>query len=190
MELHPPHQLNGLPAVADVLLRYLNRLPLAGERRAVVFADALAHGGSVGRALARVHAALAPDASTAVNAAHASIGARLRLAVGAAGEPAQVPVTRDLQGRERLETTPRLARSPMAPHGWLGSARRTRNSAAGDDDDDIDGPDSSAAARDTGRRWRHHASRRRWVLAGLIVAQTIIATDYMARVLPYHGTKA
>ncbi len=192
MELHPPDQLNALPAVADVLLRYLNRLPLAGERRAVVFADALAHGGSVGRALARVHAALAPDASTAVNAAHASIGARLRLAVGAPGAPAQVPVTRDLQGRERLETTPRLARSPMAPHGWLGSARRARNSAPGDDDDDgeIDAPDTAAAARDPGRRWRHHASRRRWVLGGLIVTQTIIATDYMARVLPYHGRQA
>jgi len=188
MELHPPDQLNALPAVADVLLRYLNRLPLAGEQRAVVFADALAHGGSVGRALARVHAALAPDSSTAINAAHASIGARLRLAVGAAGAPAQVPVTRDLQGRERLETTPRLARSPMAPHGWLGSARRARNSAPGDDDDEMDAPDATAA-RDPGRRWRHHASRRRWVLSGLIVAQTIVATDYMARVLPYHGTK-
>src|SRR6478672_3251095 len=59
MELHPPGQLNAVPAVADVLLRYLARLPLSGERRAMMFADALGHGATVARALARVHAALA-----------------------------------------------------------------------------------------------------------------------------------
>ena len=84
MELHPPGQLNAVPAVADVLLRYLARLPLSGERRALLFADAFAHGATVARALARVHAALASHAATAANAAHATIGARLRLAVGAA----------------------------------------------------------------------------------------------------------
>ena len=113
MELHPPGKLNAVPAVADVLLRYLARLPLSGERRALLFADALAHGATVARALARVHAMLASHAATAANAAHATIGARLRLAVG--GGEHQPPVTHDVQGRERLETTPRLARSPMAP---------------------------------------------------------------------------
>jgi hypothetical protein len=53
MELRSPDQLSTLPAVADTLLRYLERLPLAGERRAVVFADALAHGVTPGRALTR-----------------------------------------------------------------------------------------------------------------------------------------
>src|SRR6187200_3212062 len=84
MELHPPGKLNAVPAVADVLLRYLARLPLSGERRALLFADALAHGATVARALARVHAMLASHAATAANAAHATIGARLRLAVGGA----------------------------------------------------------------------------------------------------------
>src|SRR6476661_4151042 len=130
MELHPPGQLNAVPAVADVLLRYLGRLPLTGERRALLFADALAHGATAARALARVHAALAARAASAANAAHATIGARLRLAVGhAQGEP---PVTHDVQGRERLETTPRLARSPMAPHAWLGAARVARDAAVSD----------------------------------------------------------
>ena len=70
MELHPANQLNAVPAVADVLLRYLARLPLSGERRALLFADALAHGSTVGRALARVHATLASHAATAAYAAH------------------------------------------------------------------------------------------------------------------------
>jgi membrane glycosyltransferase len=181
MELHSSRELNTLPAVADVLLRYLNRLPLSGERRAVMFADALANAGSVGRALSRVHASLAAHAATAANAAHATIGARLRLAIGEPDEKAPAPVTRDVQGRERLETTPRLARSPMAPHGWLGQTRRAHTDP--DDDEDV------LATRDPGKRWRRHASRRRLLLATLIVGQTIVATDYMSRVLPYHGGK-
>ena len=42
-------------------------------------------------------------------------------------------------------------------------------------------------SKDPGTRWRIHASRRRILLATLIIGQTVIATDYMARVLPYHG---
>ena len=53
---------------------------------------------------------LAAPAATAANPAHATIGARLRLAFGPSEKLEQPPVTRDVQGRERLETTPRLAR--------------------------------------------------------------------------------
>src|SRR6476659_1239405 len=148
MELHSPGQLNAVPAVADVLLRYLARLPLSGERRAMMFADALGHGATVARALARVHGALAAHAATAANAAHATIGARLRLAIGETADNAP-PVTRDVQGRERLETTPRLARSPMAPHAWLGRSPR----ASEPDFDDGD----AVPANDPGSRWRGHA---------------------------------
>jgi membrane glycosyltransferase len=180
MELRSPDQLSTLPAVADTLLRYLERLPLAGERRAVVFADALAHGVTPGRALTRVHAALAAPAADAANPAHATIGARLRLAT--AGAHGEAPVARDVQGRERLETMPRLARSPMAPHAWLSAMPRRRGASAAGTASQADG-----AVKDPGRRSRGHASRRRVVLAALIVGQTIIATDYMLRVLPYHG---
>ena len=180
MELRSPDQLSTLPAVADTLLRYLERLPLAGERRAVVFADALAQGVTPGRALTRVHAALAAPAADAINPAHATIGARLRLAT--AGPHGEAPVARDVQGRERLETMPRLARSPMAPHAWLSAMPRRRAASA------AEAPSYAAGAdNDPGRRSRGHASRRRFVLAALIVGQTIIATDYMLRVLPYHG---
>ena len=189
MELHPPGKLNAVPAVADVLLRYLARLPLSGERRALLFADALAHGATVARALARVHAMLASHAATAANAAHATIGARLRLAVG--GGEHQPPVTHDVQGRERLETTPRLARSPMAPHGWLGSAASGRSAGtlppSGDASIGVDEHPPARKERDPGGRWRGRASRRRIVLAALILGQTVIATDYMIRILPYHG---
>ena len=188
MELHPPDQLNAVPEVADVLQRYLNRLPLTGERRAMLFADALAHGGSAARALTRVHAALAAHAATAHSAAYATIGARLRLATGDANATAQPPVIRDVQGRERLETTPRLARSPMAPHAWLGRRSRPRASDAMDGQSPGEHP-AREGKRDPGDRWRIHASRRRLVLAALIVAQTAVATEYMARVLPYHGTE-
>ena len=181
MELRSPDQLSTLPAVADTLLRYLERLPVAGERRAVVFADALAHGVTPGRALRRVHAALAAPAADAANPAHATIGARLRLAT-MAGAHGEAPVARDVQGRERLETMPRLARSPMAPHAWLSAMPRRRGASATETPPYADGAD-----KDPGRRSRGHASRRRFVLAALIVGQTIIATDYMLRVLPYHG---
>ena len=184
MELHPANQLNAVPAVADVLLRYLARLPLSGERRALLFADALAHGSTVGRALARVHATLASHAATAANAAQATIGARLRLAVG--GGQSEPPVTHDVQGRERLETTPRLARSPMAPHAWLGRAAKDR-AAVPPSDASLGATPTAEEARDPGGRWRQRASRRRIVLVALILGQTVIATDYMMRILPYHG---
>ena len=100
MELHPPDQLSALPAVADVLLRYLDRLPLSAARRAALFADALAGSGTPARALARVHAALAAHAATAVNAAQATIGARLRLAIAETPPAGPSPVTRDVQGRQ------------------------------------------------------------------------------------------
>jgi membrane glycosyltransferase len=183
MELHPSDELSAVPAVADVLLRYLNRLPLPAARRAGLFADALANCRSPARALARVHTGLAAHAATAVNAAQATIGARLRLAVGEPHTDRDAAVTRDVQGRERLETTPRLARSPMAPHAWLGRPLRDATPA--------DHPAATdARPADPGRRWRGRASRRRLLLAALIVGQTAVATDYMMQILPYHGNDA
>jgi membrane glycosyltransferase len=184
MELHTPGQLSGGPAIADLLLRYLGRLPLSGERRALLFADALAHGMTAARALARVHAGLAAHAAGATNAAHATIGARLRLAVGTAADAPLV--THDVQGRERLETMPRLARSPMAPHAWLGNVGVAHDARVARAPEGIDRP---ASARDPGGRWRHHAARRRLVLLALILGQTIVSTDYMVRILPYHGSE-
>lgn len=185
MELHPPGELNAAPGVAEVLQRYLARLPLTGERRAALFADALAQGPVAARALARLHTSLAASAAHSANIAYATIGARLRLATPRAGAPATTIVTHDVHGRERVETTPRLARSPMAPHAWLG---RHARSAARDDRSPAEADRRSPAKpHDPGGRWRRRAAHRRLVLVTLIVAQTLVATDYMALVLPYHG---
>ena len=181
MELHPPGELNPAPAVADVLSRYLARLPLAAERRAALFADALAHAKSAADALAHVHAALAPAGAGSANAAFATIGARLRLSIGLAPAPSRDLLTHDLQRRERLETTPPLARSPMAPHAWPGGAERPAPTRGPGE------PDRREHPRDPGGRWRTRALHRRLALVVLIVLQTMIATDYMALVLPYHG---
>jgi membrane glycosyltransferase len=182
MELHPPGQLSASPRVSDVVQRYLHRLPLSAERRAALFANA-AQASTAARAIASVHAALAPDVANPPNAAQATIGARLRLALGESRLAARPQVQRDVQGRERLETTPRLARSPMAPHAWPGGRRES----ARDPRERADEDPGVVNGRDPGSRWRHHASRRRLALVALIAAQTVVATAYMARILPYHG---
>jgi membrane glycosyltransferase len=190
MELHPAGQLNGddptmSGAVADLLQRYLARLPLAPERRATLLIDALQNARDAADALGRVHTALTASAAHAANAAYATIGARVRLAVRAEGTRADAIQCRDVHGRERLETTPRLARSPMAPHAWPG--RGSRAIAPGPDRPPQTERRAAAQPRDPGSRWRERAAHRRLILVTLIVVQTLIATDYMALILPYHG---
>ena len=172
--------------MAALLRRYLARLPLAPERRAALLADALQCAHDAGDALGRLHAALSAAAANSANAAYATIGARVRLATARQGAAADAIQCHDIHGRERLETTPRLARSPMAPHAWFG--RRARADEA---DRVPPGRDRRSAAKplDPGGRWRQRAAHRRLVLVTLIVVQTLVATDYMALILPYHGRR-
>jgi membrane glycosyltransferase len=181
MELRPADQLSAAPDVADALRRYVNRLPLTAEQRTKLAAAASNGAATMADALGRLHASLASSARTALHAAYGTIGARLRLALGRPRPPAGELLTHDVQGRERLETTPRLARSPMAPHAWL--APRAKAVTAAHE------PPATATPQDPGSRWRARASRRRLVLVALILAQTAIATNYMALILPYHGRK-
>ena len=173
MELHPPDQLNAVPEVADVLQRYLNRLPLTGERRAMLFADALAHGGSAARALTRVHAALAAHAANGrTSAAHATIGARLRLATGDANATAHrslFAMSRGASGWKRHRDSREARWRRM--HGSAAGRWPARLGCNGRTNARGDHP-AREGKRDPGDRWRIHASRRRLVLAGLIVAQT------------------
>jgi membrane glycosyltransferase len=184
MELHPSDRLSAAPGVDDVLQRYLARLPLSGERRAALYAGAIGQARSAADALGRLHASLAASAAQSANAAYATIGARLRLAAGLDSAPTTTIIRRDVHGRERLDTTPRLARSPMAPHAWPGrnSREAVRDGAPFDGD-----RRSVAKPRNPGSRWRRRAAHRRLILVVLIVAQTLVATDYMSLVLPYHG---
>ena len=168
-------------SVAGPLQRYLARLPLAPWRRAAVEAHALDAGHTIGEALADVHAQLAGAAAATADPAHATIGARIRLAHGDPRTLARPLVTRDVQGRERLDTTPPLARSSMAPRAWPAHGARATLP------DDACPPQVPAAQPESPVRWHRRASRRRLLLLALIVGQTIIATEYMTRVLPYHG---
>jgi membrane glycosyltransferase len=185
MELHPADQLSA--GVAALLRRYLARLPLAADRRAALLADALQCAHDAGDGLGRLHTALSASAANSANAAYATIGARIRLATARQGGAADAIQCHDIHGRERLETTPRLARSPMAPHAWFG--RRARADEA--DRVPASGRDRRSAEkpRDPGSRWRQRAAHRRLVLVTLIVVQTLVATDYMALTLPYHGRR-
>jgi len=156
MQLHSADQLSA-PDLTEVVQRYLARLPLAGARRAALAADALTHAQTPSQALRRVFAALAPPAADTANAAYATIGARLRLAVGLSRGDADRLLTRDVQGRERLETTPRLARSPMAPHAWPGR-RAPADTELGRTVDAMDEPSTRCSAT----RVRASGTARTW----------------------------
>lgn len=107
----------------------------------------------------------------------ASLGARLHRALngGAAAQPAEGT---DVQGHPRLITTPPLNRASMAPQGWL----RPYTHPAGRHG----GPERPNAGRG---HWGRAAAVRRAVLLSLVIAQTVIATGFMAEVLPYKGAK-
>ncbi|GBG12511.1 membrane glycosyltransferase [Novimethylophilus kurashikiensis] len=181
MELHSSSRLNrGL--VPDICERYLDRLPLSQEARdrmlrriaACEPADAI-------EAMAILHQLLAETEIDPANPAATSIDARLRLSYGLGLEETGMP-------------SPRLDRSPMAPANWpphpfrawiarlknqfdLGDRVRNRRAAKPLK------PDSP----DPRGHWHHVGNVRRFVLLGLILAQTIAATHFMRAVLPYHG---
>ncbi|HSQ82837.1 MAG TPA: glucans biosynthesis glucosyltransferase MdoH [Casimicrobiaceae bacterium] len=166
--------------MADALRRYVARLPLRAERRAAIEAHALGAADIIADALADVHAQLGGSVAATRNPAHATIGARIRLAHGDPHTPAGPVLMRDVQGRERLDTTPPLARSSMAPRAW--PAHEAREGLPADAC-----PPEAVAQPGAATRWHRRAVRRRLGLLALIVGQTIVATDYMTRVLPYHG---
>jgi membrane glycosyltransferase len=148
-----------------LVARYLERLPLAPERRREMLGRALAYDDPV-RAMTSIHQSLAARPAESDHPAFDSVRARLVLGFGAAGHAAP-PLARDLQGTERLATTPPLARSSMAPRGWLAGWRR--------------------GGQHGRRAWSGAAGRRRTLLLLLTLGQTWVATDFMSRVLPYHG---
>jgi len=94
--------------------------------------------------------------------------------------PGEPPVVVDRQGRVRIATTPPLNRTPMAPQKWtLSLWDRLRGKH------DARGPDAESEAADG--PWHHAASLRRACLVSLVLLQTVLATHFMASVLPYQG---
>lgn len=145
--------------------------------------------------MVKLHQALAIQVVERDNPAYASIRHRLDLVYGAPRTDAGSLLTEDLQGGVRLNTTPAVNRTPMAPESWppnpafrllrllnnrivqhRGQIRRGK----GQGDTRPDTPDPR-------RSWHRVGTFRRALLLGLVLAQTAAATYYMTGVLPYHG---
>ena len=134
--------------------------------RAARFADPSQTPDVYGRAHAsmrEVHQSLSGIAEDAENPAAASTLARLRLAGFDADGSAR--------GAVRRRSTPPLARTPIAPQRWplMGFFAARKNAKA------------------QRKPWNRSAKIRRRILLFLLLAQTYLATAFMAQVLPYHG---
>jgi membrane glycosyltransferase len=96
----------------------------------------------------------------------------------------RLEITRGRDGEPRIVTTPPLNRTPMAPRAWprttLGRLLVPPAPSAGVAPLDAESPDPRG-------HWNHVAALRRACLVSLVLLQTVIATSYMASVLPYQG---
>jgi membrane glycosyltransferase len=164
-------------------------LPIGSTRGAAVASPAAG--------FAQLHAQLCATLEDgAPEPIRASASARLRRGLHARprrGDDALMRLLdRDVHGEDRLVTMPPLVRASMTPRPWnhnplrrLWNALRSRTVGArgamrARDDHGI-GPGHF----DT--RWRGAGTRRRLLLASLVVAQTVAATYLMTAVLPYRG---
>jgi membrane glycosyltransferase len=135
----------------------------------------------------------------AESSASASIHRRVDWALAHGGETSDdVRLSEtDGRGRERLFTTPPLRRSSMVPNPWPPSPfaqvlrwfTHRRHESREDRARISDDVARASPARESAQRasWHRAASLRRTALLGLVVAQTVVATDFMSAVLPYHG---
>ncbi len=166
-------------AASTVCNDYLAALALAPAERARI-ARACAREGDAREVMTRVHRALADEATASEPPALDSLHARLKLAgLDGAGDAI---VADDPRRGLRLISAPPIQRTSMAPEPWrLGTLlsrllRRRRRERV-----------DEASAPPLHRSWQFAATVRRLVLLALVVAQTVLATDFMAGVLPYHG---
>jgi membrane glycosyltransferase len=160
---------------------YLDRLALSTQARADIEAQLVqASGLSPADAMRRLHAILAGNADDA-NPARSSIAVRTRQAIG---EAASVNIDAN-NPESQLSLAPPLNRGSMVPVPWgplnplvrwLQKLFRLNKLAP----INVDAPPSRNPA---------HGGVRRLVLLFLMLGQTALATYYMARVLPYQGTK-
>ena len=170
------------PHLPDACTRYVESLPLSADERRALLADVAGHlsGVSVAtaEAMAALHRTLARGEVDPDDPPRATARRRLELAAAREAVAGAALVT-DAQGRERLVTSPPLARASMVPPRWslfwgrwIGSRRSLEQEG--------DAP----ALQDT---WQSSGSFRRLVLLGFTLAQTYIATNFMVAVMPYHG---
>ena len=185
---------------------YLDRLPLTEAQRREPEARAAARPAD---AMAELHQALA-GRQTGGNPALASVTRRLQLAYDRRSPEPQPPgnVRRlDIERRKhvRMQFTPPLNRAPMAPHPWgelnpilrwsADRMRRRKEWQKRREDGaqrsawpaDVPLPAPGEEAPDPRGHWRHLGNVRRVVLLTLMLVQTVAATWFMSKVLPYQG---
>jgi len=169
-------------ASTEACRRYLERLPFLSARRGQLLQSA--EGADAPSAMAQVHGALADNDVDPLDPAAASYEHRLETAVGADYAPQALhALARDRQGRLRLNTAPALNRTSMRPRRWPPKFWQVRSWWRRPQ------RDRRADSPDPLRRWHLTGYVRRVVLTALVFAQTVFATDFMAAVLPYHGTQ-
>jgi len=172
-------------ALPQSCVDYVERLPLSGDQRRALLAEIADHLANAPfdarQAMTALHRALARRDVDPDDPPCATTRRRLELAAATRDSGPAAALVSDAHGRERLVTSPPLARTSMVPPTWsrnffgrwLGS-RRER------DRERIDAPEPLG-------RWHSVGTFRRLILLGLTVAQTYIATSFMVAVLPYHG---
>ena len=198
MELHTAPDLTPAQRRFDRCEEYLDRLAIGDEKRRASMARVRGMASkSTREAMANLHRVLADCASSRENPAYHSIERRLELAYGAA-DGAQGPfLATDRPPRLRIVTTPPLNRSSMVPQpwakGWLARLLRpwgrdlivpgaSRQRLAEDAPSNRDASDDHRKGA-----WHRAGLRRRVVLLALVIIQTVVATEFMSAVLPYHG---
>ncbi|MGE8363731.1 glucans biosynthesis glucosyltransferase MdoH [Cupriavidus sp.] len=194
MELHltPRLKQRAAPAACE---RYLDRVPVSPDlRRELLNNVACGDDADPESAIHLLQQKLAAkDAGQSpAGAAYGSVGRRLNFAYGApqaAGEPL---VQRRADGTLHIDTGPAPERASMVPRAWpphivtgflrnLGRRVLGRPPVPETWDTLHDGPDAEG-------KWHPAGAHRRWVLLGLVAGQTALATYFMTKVLPYHGT--
>lgn len=212
MELHLTPRLKQRPAQAAAACeRYVDRLPASPELRSELLADTPkslmssvpTEGIEVPSAMIELQTRLAgrdpkdKDAN-ALNqgnapggATYASVGRRFTMAYGNPQVDGKPLLQRRDDGTVHVATGPEPQRASMVPRQWpphiiWGGLRNAWRRMLGRPpvpetwDTLHDGPDAEG-------KWHPAGSHRRWFLLALVVVQTIMATYFMAKVLPYHG---
>jgi len=197
MELRTAPRLSHGSAAEERCARYVSRLPIGAERRRELVARLRDHGAtSVRDAMTELHQSLAGRPVSRDDAAYASIRRRLELAHGTPQTANGAVIAPDGRGGVRLVTTPPLNRRSMVPQtwsrGWLARCLypwRARHILRGGrrdqrhDEDYAPGQEST----DPQGEWHRTGVVRRVALLALVITQTIVATNFMSAVLPYHG---
>jgi membrane glycosyltransferase len=182
MDLHfTSHLADGLPGL-ERCKSYLDRMPLSPERRRELLQRVTsAAGAGPAAAMTELHHAISGYPVDADNPAYDTVRHRLALAYGLPQTETGPVIATDVQERPRLSTMPPFNRTSMAPRSW----RRERLPK---------GPpatptqaDAACPSPDSRVHWYRAAAWRRTTLLALVIAQTVIATDFMIRVLPYQG---